>query len=118
MELATLAKLILNPVMEGDPCGLGLGREIQHGWGQPAVIVKPKSRMPRIGHVRICGGPRRITAPAYPTSRTVGLPKFVAHPSSPSSPFIAFIPGQLSPRWVGAAGPASGEISGDMYLLF
>jgi hypothetical protein len=50
-------------------------------------------------------------------TRTAGLPKCIAYPSSPSSPFITFIPGQLSPGLVGATGSASEEISGSMYLL-
>jgi hypothetical protein len=50
-------------------------------------------------------------------SRIAGLPKCIADPSSPSSPFITFIPGQLSPGVVGATGSASEAISGNMYLL-
>jgi hypothetical protein len=50
-------------------------------------------------------------------SRKAGLLKRIACPSSPSSPFITFIPGQLSPGLVGATGSASEETSGNMYLL-
>jgi hypothetical protein len=50
-------------------------------------------------------------------SRNAGLLKYIACLSSPSSPFITFIPGQLSPGLVGATGSASEEISGTMYLL-
>jgi hypothetical protein len=51
-------------------------------------------------------------------SRNTELLKSIACPSSPSSPFITFIPGQLSPGLVGETGSASEEISGNMYLLF